>query len=65
MSNSKNFSKVMSESMDSEMVSPRMENRDLLLKAVMEKLKISNEDMSKRGYVKEKLREINLDILLS
>jgi hypothetical protein len=46
-------------------MSPYYENRDLLLKASMEKLGITEEDMNKSGFVKEKLREINIDILLS
>lgn len=46
-------------------VSPRHENRELLLTSVMKKLKITDEDMNRPGFIKEKLREINLDILLS
>lgn len=46
-------------------VDPRWENEKLLMKAVMEKLNISEEDMNQPGFIKEKLREINIDILLS
>lgn len=46
-------------------VDPRWENRELLIKTVMEKLKISEDDMRRPGFIREKLREINLDILLS
>lgn len=41
------------------------ENEELLLKTVMEKLNITVEDMNKKGFIKEKLREINIDSILS
>lgn len=49
----------------SERMDPRWENRELLIKTVMEKLKISEDDMRRPGFIREKFREINLDILLS